>query len=54
MSQATTADMVHAEERLEVRRQSVYSGPVLFVLVIMFLVVGFFTDKSKGSNFIEH
>jgi hypothetical protein len=36
------------------RRRIVYSGPVLFDLTIMFLVVRSFADKSNGSNFIEH
>jgi hypothetical protein len=50
-------DMTHGEVRLEVvelRRRSVYSGPVLFDLAITFLVVRYFTDKLKGSNSIEH
>jgi hypothetical protein len=51
------ADMAHGEVRLEaveLGRRSVYSGPVLFDLAITFLVVRSFTDKLKGSNFIEH
>jgi hypothetical protein len=54
---ATMADMAHDEVRLEaveLGRRSVYSGPVLFDLAITFLVVRSFTDKLKGSNFIEH
>jgi hypothetical protein len=50
-------DTAHGEVRLEVvelRRQSVYSEPVLFDLAIMFLVVRSFTDKPKGSNSREH
>jgi hypothetical protein len=35
-------------------RHIVYSGPVLFDLTITFLVVRSFTNKSNGSNFIEH
>jgi formate-dependent phosphoribosylglycinamide formyltransferase (GAR transformylase) len=35
-------------------RRIVYSGPVLFDLTITFLVVRSFTDKSNGSNSIEH
>jgi hypothetical protein len=35
-------------------RHIVYSGPMLFDLTITFLVVRSFTDKSNGSNFIEH
>jgi formate-dependent phosphoribosylglycinamide formyltransferase (GAR transformylase) len=35
-------------------RRIVYSGPVLFDLMITFLVVRSFTDKSNGSNSIEH
>jgi hypothetical protein len=41
-------------EVVELRRQSVYSGPVLFDLPITFLIVRSFTDKPKGSNSIEH
>jgi hypothetical protein len=51
------ADMAHGEVRLEaveLGRQSVYSGPVLFDLAIMFLLVRSFTDKQKGSNSMEH
>jgi hypothetical protein len=54
---AAMADMVHDEvwlEAMELRRRSVYSGPVLFDLAITFLVVRSFTDKPKGSNSIEH
>jgi hypothetical protein len=54
---ATMADMAHGEVRLEaveLRRRSVYSRSVLFDLAITFLVVRSFTDKPKGSNFIEH
>jgi hypothetical protein len=50
-------DMAHSEVRLEaveLGRQSVYSRPVLFDLAITFLVLRSFTDKPKGSNFIEH
>jgi hypothetical protein len=32
----------------------VYNRPVLFDLMIMFLIVRSFTDKPKGSNSIEH
>jgi hypothetical protein len=35
-------------------RHIVYNGQVIFDLTIMFLVVRSFTDKSNGSNFIEH
>jgi formate-dependent phosphoribosylglycinamide formyltransferase (GAR transformylase) len=35
-------------------RRIVYNGPVLFDLMITFLVIRSFTDKSNGSNFIEH
>jgi hypothetical protein len=51
------ADTTHNEvwlEAVELRRRSVYSGPVLFDLVITFLVVRSFTDKSKRSNSIGH
>jgi hypothetical protein len=41
-------------EAVELRRQSVYSGPVLFDIAIMFLVVRSFIDKPKGSNSVEH
>jgi hypothetical protein len=54
---AAMADMVHGEVRLEVvelGRRSVYSGQMLFDLVITFLIVRSFTDKPKGSNSIEH
>jgi hypothetical protein len=34
-------------------RRIVYNGPVLFDLMIMFLVVRSFIDKLNGSNFIE-
>jgi formate-dependent phosphoribosylglycinamide formyltransferase (GAR transformylase) len=36
------------------RRRIVYNGPVLFDLMITFLVVKSFTDKPNESNFIEH
>jgi formate-dependent phosphoribosylglycinamide formyltransferase (GAR transformylase) len=36
------------------KRRIVYSGPVLFDLTITLLVVKSFTDKSNGSNSIEH
>jgi hypothetical protein len=32
----------------------VYSGPMLFDLMITFLVVRSLTDKPNGSNSIEH
>jgi hypothetical protein len=54
---AAIVDMAHGEVRLEaveLGRRSVYCGPILFDLAIMFLVVRSFTDKSKGSNSIEH
>jgi hypothetical protein len=54
---AAIADIAHGEvwlKAVELRRQSVYSGPVLFDLAITFLVVRFFTDKPKWSNSIEH
>jgi hypothetical protein len=54
---AAMADMAHDEVRLEaveLRRRSMYSGPVLFDLAITFLVVRSFTDKPKRSNSIEH
>jgi hypothetical protein len=35
-------------------RRSVYSGPVLFDLMITFWVERSFTDKPNGSNSIEH
>jgi formate-dependent phosphoribosylglycinamide formyltransferase (GAR transformylase) len=35
-------------------RRIVYNGTVLFDLTITFLVVKSFTDKSNGSNSIEH
>jgi hypothetical protein len=35
-------------------RRIVYSGPVLFDLMITFLVVISFTDKPNRSNSIEH
>jgi hypothetical protein len=38
----------------DLRRRIVYSGPVLFDLMITFLVVRSFTDKPNESNFIEH
>jgi hypothetical protein len=38
----------------ELGRRIVYSGPVLFDLTITFLVVRSFTDKSNGSNSMEH
>jgi hypothetical protein len=34
-------------------RRIVYNRPVLFDLMIMFLVVRSFIDKPNGSNFIE-
>jgi hypothetical protein len=49
--------MAHCEvwpEVVDLRRQSVYSGLMLFDLVITFLVVRSFTDKPKESNSIEH
>jgi hypothetical protein len=54
---AAIVDMAHGEARLEaveLRRRSMYSGPVLLDLAITFLVVRSFTDKPKGSNSIEH
>jgi hypothetical protein len=36
------------------RRHIVYNRPVLFDLMITFLVVRSFTDKSNRSNSIEH
>jgi hypothetical protein len=51
------ADMVHGEvqlEAVELERQSVYSGPMLFNLAITFLIVRSFTDKPKRANSIEH
>jgi hypothetical protein len=54
---AAMADMAHGEvqlEAVELRRQSMYSGLVLFDLAITFLAVRSFTDKPKGSNSIEH
>jgi formate-dependent phosphoribosylglycinamide formyltransferase (GAR transformylase) len=38
----------------DLRRRIVYNGPVLFDLMITFLVVRSFTDKPNGSNSIEH
>jgi hypothetical protein len=54
MRGATTIDKAHGEERLEVGRRSVYSGPMLFDQAITFLVVRSFIDKPKESNSIEH
>jgi uncharacterized membrane protein YqjE len=54
---AAIVEMVHDEVRLkavELGRQSVYSGAVLFDLAITFMVVRSFIDKPKGSNSIEH
>jgi hypothetical protein len=50
------ADMAHGEVRLEaveLGRRNVYNGPMIFDLVITFLIVRSFTDKPKESNFIE-
>jgi hypothetical protein len=54
---AAIVDMAHGEVRLEaveLGKRSVYNESVLFDLAITFLVVRSFTDKSKGSNSIEH
>jgi hypothetical protein len=50
---ATTATAVDGYVK-ELGRRIVYSGPVLFDLTITFLVVRSFTDKSNGSNSMEH
>jgi formate-dependent phosphoribosylglycinamide formyltransferase (GAR transformylase) len=50
---ATAATAVDGDVK-ELGRRIVYSGPVLFDLTITFLVVRSFTDKSNGSNSIEH
>jgi hypothetical protein len=46
---ATTVD----DDVKELGRRIVYSGPVLFDLMITFLVVRSFTDKPNGSNSME-
>jgi formate-dependent phosphoribosylglycinamide formyltransferase (GAR transformylase) len=38
----------------DTERRIVYNGPVLFDLMITFLVVRSFIDKLNGSNSIEH
>jgi hypothetical protein len=38
----------------DLKRCIMYSGPVLFDLMITFLVVRSFTNKSNESNSIEH
>jgi hypothetical protein len=50
---ATAATAVDDDVK-ELGTRIVYSGPVLFDLTIMFLVVRSFTDKPNGSNSIEH
>ena len=50
---ATAATGVDGDVK-ELGRRIVYSGPVLFDLMITFLVVRYFTDKPNGSNSIEH
>jgi hypothetical protein len=52
-----TTDMVHGKSRLEavdLGTRSVYNGSMLFDQVITFLVVRSITNKSKGSNSIDH
>jgi hypothetical protein len=54
---ATIVDIAHDEvwlEAVELRRQTMYNGPVLLDLAIMFLVLRSFADKPKGSNSIDH
>jgi hypothetical protein len=50
---ATAATSVDDDVK-ELGRRIVYSGPVLFDLTIMVLVVRSFTDKPNGSNSMEH
>jgi hypothetical protein len=49
---ATAATAVDGDVK-ELGRRIVYSGPVLFDLMITFLVVRSFTDKPNGSNSME-
>jgi hypothetical protein len=49
---ATAATVVDGDVK-ELGRRIVYSGPVLFDLMITFLVVRSFTDKPNGSNSME-
>jgi hypothetical protein len=50
---ATAATAVDGDVK-ELGRCIVYSRPVLFDLMITFLVVRSFTDKPNGSNSMEH
>jgi hypothetical protein len=50
---ATTATTVDGDVK-KLGRRIVYNGPVVFDLMITFLVVRSFTDKSNGSNSMEH
>jgi hypothetical protein len=51
---AARAAMAPADGVVDPDRRSVYNGPMLFDLTIMFRVERSFIDKPNGSNFIEH
>jgi hypothetical protein len=50
---ATAATAVDGDVK-ELGRRIVYNGPMLFDLMITFLVVRSFTDKQNGSNSMKH